>query len=199
MIEAMLRVAKALALNRGVCCNTSRRVAQRDGLIFLDLGCQRRRAVEISAIGWRIVDAPPVEFWRSHGMLALPEPQAGEEIEVLREFVNVESDADFRLFVAFVTAALRPSGPFLILVVTGQARSSKSILAKTPALLVDPQTAPSSGPPREERDLFISASNWWLLAYTNLSSIPQWFSMHFVGWLTARGLRPDNSIRIAMR
>jgi hypothetical protein len=176
MVEAMLRVAKALALNRGPCCKTWRRVAQHDGLIFLDLGCQRWRAVEISASGWRIVDAPPVKFLRSRGMLALPEPQAGEKIEVLREFVNVESDGDFRLFVAFVTKALHPSGPFPILVVTGPAGSSKSTLAKIVVLLVDPQTAPSSGPPREERDLFISASNSWLLAYTNLSTLPQWFS-----------------------
>ena len=176
MIEAMLRVAKALALNRGPCCKTWRRIAQHDGLIFLDLGCQRWRAVEISASGWRMVDAPPVKFLRSRGMLALPEPQAGEKIEILREFVNVESDLDFRLFVAFVTAALRPTGPFPILVVTGPPGSSKSTLVKIVVLLVDPQTAPSSGPPREERDLFISASNSWLLAYTNLSSIPQWFS-----------------------
>ena len=112
MIEAMLQVAKALALNRGPCCRTWRRIAQHDGLIFLDLGCQRWRAVEISASGWRMIDAPPVKFLRSRGMLALPEPQAGEKIEVLRQFVNVESDSDFRLFVAFVAAALVRPGHF---------------------------------------------------------------------------------------
>ena len=175
-IEAALRVAKGLALNRGPCHRTWRRVAEHDGRIYIDLGCPRWRAVEIAATGWRVVDTAPVKFIRSRGMLALPEPEAGETIELLREFVNVESDSDFRVFVAFLAAALRPSGPFVILTVTGQAGSSKSTLAKTAVLLVDPKTPPSTGAPRDERDLFVSASNSWLLSFTNLSNLPQWFS-----------------------
>lgn len=87
-----------------------------------------------------------------------------------------ESDADFRLFVAVLAAAMRPSGPFVILAVTGPAGSSKSTLAKIMVLLMDPKTPPSTGAPRDERDLFVSASNSWLVSYTNLSSIPQWLS-----------------------
>jgi hypothetical protein len=174
-VEAALRVARARAL-RGLCHRTWRRVADHDGRIYLDLGCPRWRAVEIVSTGWKIVDSVPVKFLRSRGMLALPEPKAGETIEVLREFVNVESDVDFRMFLAFLVAALRPVGPFPILVLIGQAGSSKSTLAKIAVLLVDPKTPPSSGSPRDERDLFVSASNSWLLSYTNLSSVPQWLS-----------------------
>jgi putative DNA primase/helicase len=165
-----------LALNPGPCCKTWRRAAEHDGRIHLDLGCPRWRAVEIDLTGWRVVDAVPVKFLRSRGMLPLPEPEAGETIELLRKFVDVDGDADFRLFVALLAAALRPSGPFPILSVTGQAGSSKSTLAKIVVLLVDPKTPPSSGAPRDERDLFVSASNSWLLSYTNLSSVPQWLS-----------------------
>jgi putative DNA primase/helicase len=174
-IEAALRVARAQAL-RGPCYRTWRRVAEHDGRIYLDLGCPRWRVVEIAATGWRIVDVVPVKFLRSRGMLALPEPEDGETIELLREFVNVESDSDFRVYAAFLAAALRPSGPFVILIVIGQPGSSKSTLAKIPVLLVDPKTPPSTGAPRDERDLFVSASNSWLLSYTNLSSVPQWLS-----------------------
>ena len=78
-IEAALRVAKGLALNRGPCHRTWRRVAEHDGLIYLDLGCPRWRAVEIAAVGgWRVVDTVSVRFLRSRGMEALPEPEAGE-------------------------------------------------------------------------------------------------------------------------
>lgn len=174
-IEGVLRIARARAL-RGLCHRTWRRVAEYEGRIYLDLGCPKWRAVEIDRTGWRIVDAAPVKFLRARGMLALPEPEAGETIELLREFVNVESDADFRIFVAALAAALRPSGPFPILTLTGQAGSSKSTLAKVFGLLVDPRIPLSSGAPRDERDLFVSASNSWLLSYTNLSSVPQWFS-----------------------
>jgi hypothetical protein len=174
-IEAALRIARARAL-RGPCYRTWRRVAEQDGLICLDLGCSRWRAVEIDGMGWRVVDAVPVKFLRSRGMLTLPEPEVGETIEVLREFANVESEADFQLFVAFLAAALRPSGPFPILILSGQPGSSKSTLAKIAGLLVDPRTPASSSAPRDERDLFVSAWNSWLLSYTNLSSVPQWFS-----------------------
>jgi hypothetical protein len=175
-IEAALRVAKGLALNRGPCCRTWRRVAEYEGRIYFDLGCPRWRAVEITAAAWRVVDAVPVKFLRSRGMEPLPEPAAGEVIETLRGFVNVESDADFRLILAFLAAALRPTGPYPILILTGQQGSSKSTIAKIVRLLIDPKTLASSGAPRDERDLFVHASNAWLLAYTNLSRVPSWFS-----------------------
>ena len=176
-IEAALRVAKGLAVNRGPCCKTWRRVAEHEGRVYLDLGCPRWRGVEIAAVaGWRIVDTMAVKFLRSRGMEALPEPEAGETIELLREFVNVESDADFRLILAFLGAALRPSGPYPILILTGQQGSSKSTAAKIVRLLIDPKTLASAGAPRDERDLFVHASNAWLLAYTNLSSVPNWLS-----------------------
>ncbi len=82
-IEAALRVARARAL-RGPCYRTWRRLADHDGRIFLDLGCARWRAVEIAVTGWRVVDTAPVKFLRSRGMEALPEPEDGETIKLLR-------------------------------------------------------------------------------------------------------------------
>ncbi|HVB15929.1 MAG TPA: hypothetical protein VNF04_05305, partial [Stellaceae bacterium] len=178
MIEAVLRVARSRA-RRGPGHRTWRRVAESDDgrVIYIDLGCARWRAVEIAAMGWKIVDTVPVKFLRSRGMEALPEPEAGEMIEpLLRPFVNVESDADFRLFVAWLAAALRSAGPYPILILTGQQGSSKSTVAKIARLLIDPKTLVASGAPRDERDLFVHASNAWLLAYTNLSSLPVWLS-----------------------
>jgi putative DNA primase/helicase len=176
-IEAALRVAKGLALNRGPCCKTWRRVAEYDGRLYIDLGCARWRAAEIAAVGgWRIVDTVPVKFLRSRGMEPLPEPEAGEMIELLREFVNVESDADFRLILAWLAAALRPGGPFPILTFTGQQGASKSTLARICRLLTDPNASPIRSVPKDERDLIVSAFNSWLLVYDNLSSVPIWLS-----------------------
>jgi hypothetical protein len=80
-LDDACRIAEALALHRGMCHPTWRRVGEHQGIIYLDLGCRRWRAVEISASGWRIVDAAPVKFLRSRRMEALPEPAAGEVIE----------------------------------------------------------------------------------------------------------------------
>ncbi len=187
-IEAALRVAKGLALNRGPCCRTWRRVAEGDdGRLYLDLGCPKWRAVEIAATGWRVVDTTPVKFLRSRGMEALPEPEAGETLELLREFVNVESEADFRLILAWLAAVLRPAGPFPILTITGQQGASKSTLARVCRLLTDPNASPIRSVPKDDRDLIVSAFNSWTLMFDNLSSVPAWLSDAFCRLSTGGG------------
>src|SRR5262249_31238350 len=42
--------------------------------------------------------------------------------------------------------------------------------------LVDPNTAPLRALPREDRDLFIAASNGYVLAFDNVSGLPAWIS-----------------------
>jgi hypothetical protein len=42
--------------------------------------------------------------------------------------------------------------------------------------IIDPHTTLLRAPPREERDLVIAATNAWVIAYDNLSSIPDWLS-----------------------
>jgi hypothetical protein len=73
-------------------------------------------------------------------------------------------------------AALRPGGPYPLLAVSGEQGSSKTVLSKILRALGDPNAAPVRSAPREERDLFIAASNGHLLAFDNLSDIPPWIS-----------------------
>jgi hypothetical protein len=80
------------------------------------------------------------------------------------------------LIVAWLLAALRHGGPYPLLAVFGEQGSSKTVLSKILRALVDPNTAPVRCAPREERDLFIAASNGHLLAFDNLSDVPPWIS-----------------------
>jgi hypothetical protein len=64
------------------------RVGGLDNKIYLDLGDETWRAVEIDASGWRVIDRPPVRFRRSAGMQALPMPVSGGSIEMLRSFLQ---------------------------------------------------------------------------------------------------------------
>ena len=73
-------------------------------------------------------------------------------------------------------AALRPSGPYPILVLLGEHGAAKSTVARLLRALVDPNTAPLRADPREPRDLMIGASNGWVIAYDNLSKLPTWLS-----------------------
>jgi hypothetical protein len=152
------------------------RVGGIDGKLYLDLGDPSWRAVEIDASGWRIIDNPPVRFRRAAGMQALPTPVAGGSITALRSYLNVRSDADFVLVVAWLLACLRNRGPYPVIVLSGEQGSAKSTFSAMLRALLDPNTAPLRALPREDRDLFIAASNGHVLVFDNVSGLPSWIS-----------------------
>ncbi len=152
------------------------RVGGVDGRLYLDLGDEAWRAVEIDATGWRIIEKPPVRFRRAAGMQPLAVPITGGSVETLRAFLNVQSDQDFVLVVAWALAVLRNKGPYPALVLSGEQGSAKSTFSAILRALLDPNTAPLRALPREDRDLFIAASNGHVLAFDNVSGLPAWIS-----------------------
>jgi hypothetical protein len=152
------------------------RVGGMDGKLYLDLCGADWRAVEIDATGWRVIDNPPVRFRRSAGMQPLPLPKAGGTVRTLKSFLNVKSDEDFVLVVAWLLAAFRDRGPYPVLAVAGEQGSAKSTFSAILRSLIDPNTAPLRALPREDRDLFIAATNGHLLAFDNVSGLPAWIS-----------------------
>src|SRR5262245_6629318 len=102
------------------------RVGELNGRLYLDLGDETWRAIEIDAAGWRAIDNPPVRFRRANGMQPLPTPVPGGSIDMLRPFLNVRTDGDFVLAVSWVIAGLRPRGPYPVLVVSGEQGAAKS-------------------------------------------------------------------------
>lgn len=135
------------------------RVGGLDGKLYLDLGDEAWRAIEIDTAGWRLIDNPPVRFRRASGMKPLAVPIAGGSISALRSFLNVQSDTDFVLVVAWALAVLRDRGPFPLIVLSGEQGSAKSTFSAILRALLDPNTAPLRALPREDRDLFIAATN----------------------------------------
>ena len=103
-------------------------------------------------------------------------PIPGGSLEALTSFFNVANRDDFVLVVAWLLAALRHGGPYPLLAVSGEQGSAKTVFSKMLRGLIDPNAAPVRTGPREERDLFIAASNGHLLAFDNLSDLPPWMS-----------------------
>jgi putative DNA primase/helicase len=145
------------------------------GNLYLDLCDASWRAVENTPEGWHVIEKPPLKLLRSQSMRSLPEPDGGSLLEEFRRFFNV-SDDDFMLVIACLVAALRPHGPFPILVVNGEQGTGKSVFSRIVRSLIDPSAAPIRAMPKDDRDLVVSAGNSWMLAYDNLSSVPAWFS-----------------------
>jgi len=157
-----------------------------DSAFFLDLADSQGRAAWVCGEGWCVVDRPGIHFWRPAGQLSLPVPGTGGSIDLLRPYVNV-SDADFRLLVAWLTIALRPVGPYPILVLYGEQGSAKTTLAKILRLLIDPQACPVLTLPNTIRDLTVTAVNGWLLIYDNISAISTTLSDALCGLVTGGG------------
>ncbi len=156
-------------------------------VIYLDLGDPTRRAVAITADGWEIVARPGVTFRRPKGMRPLPEPHRGGSLDVLKKYVNTDDD-EFLLLIGWLAAALRPTGPYPIMVLNAEQGSAKSTLARIVRKLVDPHASPLAGDPREPRDLMVAAQNCWALALDNISSLPPWLSDYLCRLATGGGL-----------
>ena len=163
------------------------------------------RLSRFSDRGWFAVDRPDVHFRRPAGHQPLPMPSRGGSIDLLRPYVNL-TDADFRLMVVWLTAVLRPVGPYPILVLNGEQATAKSTLVKVLRLLIDPHTCIALNPPTSTLNLMATAVNGWLLAYDNISDIPRWLSdalcqLVFGGAVSGRALftNDDRSFIYAQR
>lgn len=152
------------------------RVAGLGDKLYLDLCDDTWQVVEIDATGWRVINDPPVRFRRSAGMKPLPVPEHGGSIAALHAFLNVKSESDFVLSVAWALACLRNRGPYPVLVLAGEQGTAKSTFSAILRSLLDPNAACLRALPREERDLFIAANNAHVLAFDNVSGIPPWMS-----------------------
>jgi hypothetical protein len=151
------------------------RTGGHSGRIYLDLGDEHWRAVEIGTDGWRVIDRPPIRFRRPANMRPLPVPEKGGSIDVVRRLMNVRNE-EFVLVVTWLMAALRDCGPYPLLVVSGEQGSAKSGLVKLAKMIIDPAKAPLRSLPHSDRDLFIAANNNHVLAFDNVSSLPNWMS-----------------------
>jgi hypothetical protein len=167
---------------------------------FLDLGDHCGRAIEVHPQGWFVVDQPEVHFRRPAGQLALPLPFRDGSVELLRPYVNL-TEADFRLMITWITAVLRPVGPYPILVLNGLQASGKTTLVRILRFLTDPQVCPAVALPSSACDLLATAVNGWLLAYDNVSDISPWLSdmfcqLVFGGGFAGRALFTNDERRL---
>ena len=146
------------------------RVGEHEGEAYVDLANDAWEAVKITGNGWEIVRNPPIRFRRSKGARPLARPVQGGSVEALLPFINVSKDA-FYLLVAWLVGALRPRGPYPILVLQGEQGSGKSTTGRMLRSLVDPCRALLRSMPKAERDLAVAAASGWVVALDNMSGV----------------------------
>jgi hypothetical protein len=191
-IREVSQLVAVRARYEGPSRSTHRRIAEHDGKVYVDMGDPAWRAFEVDAEGWRIVSKPPVAFERRSGMRAFPDPERGGSLNELATLINAGApDGDnFRFAVAWIVSALLPPPcDYAILAIRAEQGSGKSWMMERLRDLTDPADVPTSGLPREERDLAISAHNSWVLSYSNISSVPLWASDGLARIATGGGFR----------
>lgn len=110
------------------------------------------------------------------GARALPAPERGGSITSLRFFLNLATEADLAMAVAWLLAALCDRGPYPVLVLAGEAGAGKSTFMAMMQGLIDPSAARLRSLPAGEPALIAAAHDSHVLAFDNLSSLPGWFS-----------------------
>ena len=186
-LQDAIGVLEALGHHEGEQHPVYLRVAELDDRVYVDLSDADWRAVEIHPRSWQVVSKPPVRFRRARGMYALPLPDPNGDLAELRRFVNVTSEADWRLLVAWLLFAWRADRPYPALVLRGEHGSAKSTTGRMLRALIDPNMSPLRAEPKEIRDLMIAATNSWCIALDNISYLPNWLSDAFCRLATGGG------------
>lgn len=170
-IEDAQSACEAMAAATGTILPAPLRVTRRGDALYLDLGDPEWRAVEIKPGGWKIIDSPPVPILRTRRTRALPVPVHGASLAPLYDLLPIEGEDERRLVVLWLLGALRPTGPYPIVALSGEQGTGKSFVARALRRLVDPCGDDIMQPPREDRDLIAAARSNHVLAFDNLSSV----------------------------
>jgi hypothetical protein len=130
------------------------------------------RVVEVDASGWCFIEDPPVLFRRFPNLKPLPDPKRNGDLTSLWAYLNLKSDRDKRLLLAYLTTVPLPHIPRPILNVAGAMGSGKTTLSRLVKRTLDP-TAPESVRV-DPRDLLQKASHAFVMMFDNQSSLPEW-------------------------
>lgn len=146
------------------------RIAKNDLSIVIDRGAKTDTFIVVTEHDWKVQSVSTEKFSRNQNMKELPLPAKGN-IESLKKFLNLNSEDDFILLIAFLINCFFKGKTNPILILQGPQGSGKSTLSELIKSLIDPSSPSLRALPYKEQDIFIAAKNSYLLTFDNLSGI----------------------------
>ena len=147
-----------------------RRVGKDVSGYWIDLCNDHWQAVCVTAVGWRVSEAPNIRFVRTKAMQALPSPQQDGSYEPLWPLLNIPPE-DQMLVLAWILECFRCDTPYPVLELSGEQGSAKSSTQTALRSIIDPNQVMLRGRPKTVEDVYVSAKNNHLLSFENLSNI----------------------------
>ena len=135
-------------------------------------------AVKVSADGWETIPTP-IRFKRFSQQLRqdLPMKTESRNLELLREFVNIQDDSDFLVFMVFAVSLFVPDSPSVLLCMNGDMGAGKSASLRLLVKLVDPSSLiEGMRMTWKTEDLIRVSSKNAVLFFDNVSSITDYQS-----------------------
>ena len=150
------------------------RVAYDGGNIYLDLGDDTGRVIEINRDKPRVLNESPVAFYRPPSLQPLPTPiipfgfeGAAAKLEEFRELLGVTKKG-WRGCLVWLVQAMRQARVYSILICKGPKGVGKTTRARLLRRTFDPRRPEVTGLPKTLDDLAIQAENAHALVYDNL-------------------------------
>jgi energy-coupling factor transporter ATP-binding protein EcfA2 len=143
--------------------------------LTIDLANPANEAIEITPQGWKITTAQGSRFRPVAGSLPLPRPDPSSQtpglLDSLTTAITGQSTPNICRLATWAFSALRPSGPYPILILTGPPASGKSTIARILRSLIDPAITPLHALPHSEHELFVRALHNRVLAFDHVPSL----------------------------
>ena len=107
--------------------------------VFYDTRAQA--TVKVDANGWLVIATPPIfKHFPHQQRQVLPEKTDSRNLDILREFVNIEDDSDWLVFLVFAVSLFVPDDPTVLLCMNGDMGAGKSESLRMLIKLVDPSS-----------------------------------------------------------
>lgn len=186
-LKEAVATLEASALFDGSTVPVNVRVAGDEQHVVVDTGQQNGSIVNIDRNDWKVGVEATHRFVRGAGFGTLPIPEKGGELARLRSFLGLD-EQNYRLLVAFLVNALKPNGPYFVLLVEGEQGSGKSFFCEVVKRIIDPNQAMRLRLPDKPQDLMIQAKEYRLPSFDNASGMSAEMSDALCSLATGGGL-----------
>lgn len=165
----IVQVLTALARFNGSLHHLEIRLARKDDELWYDLA--DGNAIRITDKTWEVVKKPPILFRRVQQSVQV-QPERGQVVEHLLNYVNIDDDEEKLLFLVYVVAAFIPGFPHPLLILHGSQGAGKTTPMRVIKELVDPSAIQGTPLPNQVSEFVQLADHHAFLYFDNLSNLP---------------------------